>query len=131
MTPEPFAVPAWVLGLGVLFSTFGPGVAAFFFTRWLKRQDEAAASAKKAEAEKLDQVLGIAQRLETEVQGLSQRLALSDALQNQLKGSLEKVEERINGIGNTYGRRLGDLEAKVERLDERTRNDPPTPRRRR
>jgi hypothetical protein len=118
---ESVSVPPWALGVVVLLTTFGPGAAAFFFTRWLKRQDAMGAALKAVETEKLDQVLGIAKRLENEVSGLSHRLSLSDALQNQMKGALDKVEERINGIGQTYGRRLGELEALVQRLDERTR----------
>jgi hypothetical protein len=118
---EGVAVPSWAVGLVVLVTTFGPGAAAVFFTRWLKRQDSLAAALKSVETEKLDQVLGIAKRLETEVGSLTHRLSISDALQNQLKGNLDKVEERINGIGSTYGRRLGELEALIQRLDERTR----------
>lgn len=129
--PEPFTVPAWVLGLGVLFSTFGPGVAAFFFTRWLKQKDDVEKKAKDTEAGKLDEVLTGVKKLENDFHELKNRLSASDALQNQLKGAQEKIEERLNGIGTTYGRRLGDLEAKVERLDERTRNDSQGPRRRR
>jgi hypothetical protein len=118
---ESVSMPPWALGLLAVLTTFGPGAAAFFFTRWLKRQDALGAALKEAETAKLDEVLGIAKRLESEVSGLSHRLSLSDALQNQMKGALDKVEERINGIGQTYGRRLGDLEALVQRLDERTR----------
>jgi chromosome segregation ATPase len=126
MTVEP-----WTLGALALLTTFGPGAAAFFFTRWLKGKDAAEAEAKAAETEKLDQVLAITKRLEAEVNGLSQRLALSDALQNQMKGALEKVEERINGLGNNYGKRVADLEALTQRLDERTRSEPRRPRGRR
>jgi hypothetical protein len=118
---ESISMPPWALGLLAVLTTFGPGGAALFFTRWLKRQDALGAALKEAETAKLDEVLGIAKRLESEVSGLSHRLSLSDALQNQMKGALDKVEERINGIGQTYGRRLGDLEALVQRLDERTR----------
>jgi hypothetical protein len=112
----------WALGVAALLTTFGPGVAAFMLTRWLKRKDSDEAALKEAEAEKLDQVLGITKRLETELNGLTQRLALSDALQNQMKGALEKVEERINGLGTNYGKRIADLEALAQRLDERTRD---------
>lgn len=145
MTPPPlegFSVPTWAIGVLVLLVTFGPGVASFFFVRWLRRKDEAEKEAKAAEAQaakeakereekKLDDVLSGVKKIERDFFEHKERFSASDQLQNQLKGSLEKVEERINGIGNTYGRRLGDLEAKVERLDERTRNDPPAPRRRR
>ena len=123
------------LALLSVVMTIGPGAAMFLFTRWLRQKDQAEVEAKKekeqaevevkrAEAEKLDQVLGIAKRLEGDMHGLSQRLATSDAMQNQLKGTQEKIEERGNGISATYGRRLGDLEAKIERLDERTRLEP-------
>jgi SMC interacting uncharacterized protein involved in chromosome segregation len=114
-------LPSWVGGAVALVVTFGPAAAAFFLTRWLKKKDQTELEAKQAEARKLDQVLGITQRLEHELNGLTQRLALSDALQNQMKGALEKVEERINGLGSNYGKRLADLEALAQRLDERTR----------
>lgn len=128
MTPDQ-PLPAWAIGVVALLMTFGPGAAAFFFARWLKQKDAVELEAKQAETEKLDQVLAITKRLEAEVNGLSQRLALSDALQNQMKGALEKVEERINGLGSNYGKRVADLEALTQRLDERTRNEP-NPRRR-
>lgn len=121
--------PTWLAVLTVLM-TFGPGAAAFLFARWLKQKDTVELEAKEAETEKLDQVLAITKRLEAEVNGLSQRLALSDALQNQMKGALEKVEERINGLGSNYSKRLADIEALTQRLDERTRNEP-NPRRKR
>lgn len=118
---DSIAIPPWALGVVVLLTTFGPGAAAFFFMRWIKKQDQLGAALKEAETEKLDQVLAISKRLESDVSGLTHRLSMSDALQNQLKGSLDKVEERINGIGQTYGRRLGEIEALVQRLDERTK----------
>lgn len=115
-------VPAWGFGVVALLLTFGPGVAAFFFARWLSKRDKADEALKNAETEKLDQVLAISRKLETDVSSLSNRLSLSDAVQNQMKGALEKVEERINGITANYGRRLGELEESLARIDERTRD---------
>lgn len=114
--------PMWLAILSVLM-TFGPGVAAFFFARWLKQKDAAEQKTKDGEAAKLDEVLSGVKKLEGDFNWLSNRLAASDALQNQLRGAQDKIEERLNGISSTYGRRLGDVEAKLERLDERTRNE--------
>lgn len=115
-------LPSWALGLVAFLTTFGPGAAAFLFARWWSKRDKADEALKLAETEKLDQVLAISRKLESDVSSLSNRLSLSDALQNQLKGSLEKVEERINGITSNYGRRLGEIEEQLARIDERTRD---------
>lgn len=127
-------VPAWGLGVVALLLTFGPGVAAFFFVRWLNRRDarEKQAESDKAEAlkkekseaaSKLDQVLALVQKLEDQMQSLALRLQAADQLSHQLKGAIDKVEERVDGQGADHKARLQALEALTQRLDERTRID--------
>jgi len=128
-------LPAWALGVVALLVTFGPGGTAFFFVRWMNRRDRAEEQQRHAESErvkkekeaadqKIDRVLSLVEKLEDQMRDLSLRLRDADNVANQVKGMLEKVEDRVDGQGADHKARLAQLEEKVARLDERTRNEP-------
>lgn len=83
---------------------------------------EALKKEKSEAASKLDQVLALVQKLD-QMQSLALRLQAADQLSHQLKGAIDKVEERVDGQGADHKARLQALEALTQRLDERTRID--------
>lgn len=124
-------LPEWARAVLSLLVT--PGVVGFLLVRWLNRRDkreeqaekeasEALKKEKDAAASKLDQVLVLVQKLEDQMQSLALRLQAADQLGNQLKGAIEKVEQRVEGQGADHKARLQALEALTQRLDERTRD---------
>lgn len=110
----------WTPHALALVSAFGPGAAAWFLTRWWGKREKLELAAKAEEAKKIDELLLISRRLESDINDLTNRLGISEAIQNQLRGSLSKVEERVEGISGSYSKRLHDIEEKIARLDERT-----------
>lgn len=99
--------------IAVIVGLYALKVAGEFFVLFLKRRlFDAPEGAEKSASTKLDAVASDIGAVKSDLRVLVSEMAGS-------KATVHEVRERVEGISRNYGERLGALEEKVVRLDER------------
>lgn len=75
-----------------------------------ERTEDDAREAMREQQEKLEEVLGTVRKMDRDLSILGDRLSTQ-------AGAVTKIEERVNGIGEHYGPRIGQLEQRVAVLE--------------